>query len=222
MEIPIELIDDSVDNPNRTIEYRIDGPDWLMLQPATGTLTIIDDELPTVAITARPPALGRSATAAVSFSGSAGAVSFQCSHNGSAWQACASPRQFAGLASRLHTLRVRAVDDNGDRSVVRQAQWRTDRIAPGITRQVPRPNGAVRAGQRVPVRALVRDRGGATPAVRRVQMRINGRQVRIRRASDGRIEHRTGRLRRGRYTVQVIAQDAAGNRSQARWRFVAR
>ncbi|MGH3086943.1 MAG: hypothetical protein ACRDSJ_06440, partial [Rubrobacteraceae bacterium] len=72
-----------------------------------------DTAPPDTTITSGPPAKTKKTTASFSFASEPGAT-FQCSLDGSAFTACASPKTFTGLSRKKHTFRVRAVDAAGN------------------------------------------------------------------------------------------------------------
>jgi len=61
--------------------------------------------------------MNRSARITFSFAGSdnAGVAGFECSLDGAAFAACASPKTYGGIPRGTHTFQVRAVDSNGFR-----------------------------------------------------------------------------------------------------------
>ena len=96
--------------------------------PARHTWTI--DLPPETALTAGPS--GRVASAAASFR-FGGAASFECSLDGAAWAACASPQAYGGLADGDHTFRVRARDGGGTDATPAARDWTVDTTAPAPT-----------------------------------------------------------------------------------------
>ncbi len=90
--------------------------------PCSSPLTYLEDSTsPQTGIGSQPPTLTNSAAAGFDFSGAdgggAGVASFQCridSSQASDWQACSSPKSYAGLADGSHTFEVRAIDEAGN------------------------------------------------------------------------------------------------------------
>ena len=62
-------------------------------------------------------------TARVSFSSEAGAR-FECSLDGGTFETCTSPREYTGLTSGSHTIRVRAIDQAGNVGAGRGEEFR--------------------------------------------------------------------------------------------------
>ena len=62
-----------------------------------------------------------------SFTDDEAGVTFTCSLDGAAQTACVSPIQYGDLANGPHTLRVRAVDEVGNRSTAAKFAWTVDR-----------------------------------------------------------------------------------------------
>lgn len=73
----------------------------------------VDNTAPDTAITSGPSGTVATDTASFSFAAD-GATTFQCSLNGSAWTACASPTAYQALANATHTFSVRAADAMGN------------------------------------------------------------------------------------------------------------
>lgn len=74
-----------------------------------------DAALPETTITSGPAGTTTERSATFSFASDAGAASFECSLDGTAFAACASPKGYSALAAGTHTFRVRAVDPAGNR-----------------------------------------------------------------------------------------------------------
>ena len=100
--------------------------------PARHTWTI--DLPPETAITAGPS--GRVASAAASFRFGAPGATFECSLDGAAFAACASPHAYDGLADGEHSFRVRARDGGGVDATPASRAWTVDTTAPAPTVRV--------------------------------------------------------------------------------------
>lgn len=80
---------------------------------STGLAVSVDNTAPDTTITSGPS--GTVPTSAASFSfDAAGATTFQCSLDGSAWAGCTSPKAYEALANATHTFSVRAADAMGN------------------------------------------------------------------------------------------------------------
>ncbi|MFP5389237.1 MAG: Ig-like domain repeat protein, partial [Thermoleophilia bacterium] len=105
--------------------------------PATFSWTI-DSTAPQTQIDGHPSVLSASATAQFAFSGSdtggSGVASFECrrdSAEASAWQPCASPKEYASLTDGAHKFEVRAIDKAGNVDVTPATfEWSVDTTAP--------------------------------------------------------------------------------------------
>jgi|GEM_PF-6114826 len=92
----------------------IDAADNADATPASRAWTV-DVTPPDTIITSMPPATTLLRAASFSFAFTVPeAGSFQCSLDGAAFAACASPRQYTGLATGPHTFAVRALDALGN------------------------------------------------------------------------------------------------------------
>ena len=93
--------------------------------PVTAAFTV-DTVGPATQITSAPPATVTS-TATVGFSSpAADAVAFQCSIDGAAFAACASPFTTPALADGSHTVDVRALDDLGNVGAAQRVAFSVD------------------------------------------------------------------------------------------------
>jgi glycosidase len=125
--------------------------------PATFTWTI-DTAAPETTITSQPTNPSASGSAGFSFGSEPGAT-FQCSLDGSAFAACASPQSYTSLADGSHTFAVRAIDAAGNTDPTPAAYTWTITTAPtynfsGFLQPVdnlPTLN-LVKAGSAIPVK----------------------------------------------------------------------
>ena len=168
----------------------------------------------------------RLTTATVAFTTTPGVTRIECSRDGAAFAACTSPVKLTGVAAGSRSLQIRAFDAQSQGSGVQTATWLVDRLAPTIASPRPTATQRVRRGTRPVISAVVRDRGGATARVARLQLKVDGKLVPtrlVRSTARGVVTYRMPRpTSRGRHTVQLLAIDAAGNRTAKTWRFTAR
>lgn len=89
--------------------------------------------LPDTSLDSGPPAVTKQTSATVSMTATA-AGSFECSLDGAAYAACASPATFAGLADGRHSLLVRALDGSSSPDPTPAvATWTVDTQPPGVS-----------------------------------------------------------------------------------------
>ena len=88
--------------------------------PATRAWTIspppppADTTPPDTSITSGPSGIVPSGSASLSFSSTETGSTFECRLDGGAWETCASPKAYSGLADGGHTFSVRATDGAGN------------------------------------------------------------------------------------------------------------
>ncbi len=101
----------------------------------TATVNVADNKPPSASITSAPPALGNSAVATISFTGTdnLGVASFEGALDGAAFATVTSPASYAGLAEGAHSFQVRARDAAGNVSPVASASWTVDLTPRGIS-----------------------------------------------------------------------------------------
>lgn len=93
----------------------------------------VDLSAPIMTITAKPNAFSNSKVATFSFEGSTSGValpSYECSQDGGAYAACASPKVLNALSEGNHSFAVRGINSVGTRSAPITATWAVDTIAP--------------------------------------------------------------------------------------------
>jgi hypothetical protein len=84
----------------------------------------IDTKAPVKPQITQSPARATSATSATfAFVDGEAGVGFQCQLDGAAWESCASPATYTGLAAGQHSFGVRAVDQAGNRSAATTYAW---------------------------------------------------------------------------------------------------
>jgi hypothetical protein len=98
-----------------------------------------DTTPPETTITGTPPASTREASASFTFTGEdaqapVSALTFECSLDGAAWGACASPQGYSALSEGLHSFGVRAADDLGNVDATAATYgWLVDKTLPTIS-----------------------------------------------------------------------------------------
>lgn len=103
---------------------------------------------PETTIAGGPPDFAAAASAVFTFGGSATAASFECSLDGGAFEACASPHTLVGLSEASHSFRVRALDAVGHEDPTpAERVWVVDTTAPVVrlTGVPPDPSDATPA-----------------------------------------------------------------------------
>ena len=168
------------------------------LNAATALASVADEAPPETAITAKPPALTRSASARFRFVANEPST-FECSLDGAAFSACSSPLQLVGLANGAHTFQVRAVDTAAAADPTpAEHSWTVDRRTPNTTIT------AGPAGLTPSRRAVFRFRSSEAGST--FQCKLDARAWRAcspPRTYSG--------LARGRHVFRVRAIDPAGN-----------
>ncbi|MGW2788078.1 fibronectin type III domain-containing protein [Streptomyces populi] len=109
---------------------------------ASNTVTPSDPTKPTVTITAGPSSVTSSTSAQFTFTASdstdeTSSLTYVCSLDSGAYDACTSPRFYSGLASTAHTFAVKAIDPSGNQSTSVTEAWRVDTTAPAVTLSSP-------------------------------------------------------------------------------------
>jgi parallel beta-helix repeat protein len=111
---------------NRTVfAWFKDGAGNISASAATDDI-LVDTVVPETWIDSGPQAPTPSSTAIFSFSSpDEASPTFECSLDGAAFGACASPRQYTGVSIQRHTFAVRAVDPHGNRDATPATRtWR--------------------------------------------------------------------------------------------------
>jgi hypothetical protein len=101
---------------------------------------------PAPSIDSTPSDPSNASTPTFSFSDTVGTVSFQCSLDGAAYSACASPLTTAALADGSHTFAVEAVDASNRTSNPTQYTWTIDTVAPPAPSITSKPAAVVASG----------------------------------------------------------------------------
>ena len=156
----------------------------------------IDVRTPKTRITRQPPGATRSTSALIRFAANEPGTRFRCKLDESPWYSCRSPQWFRHLTEQPHRLLVRARDRAGNLDRTPAAvEWRVDRTPPNT-----RIGGSARTGKTARF-SLVADEAdvgfrcsldGAAFADCSSPLVLSG-------------------LSGGRHTLQVRAQDEAGN-----------
>ena len=83
------------------------------VKPVVAVMFTVDTVVLDTTIVSGPPALSNSAAAMFTFSSNVMGVSYECSLDGAAFSACATPLSLTDLTDGPHTLRVRATQAGG-------------------------------------------------------------------------------------------------------------
>ncbi len=163
--------------------------------PASRTWTV-DLTPPTTTITASPSGAVASTSANISFTSNE-AGTFQCSVDGGAYAACASPASLTGLAQGAHTFSVRAIDAAGNQDASpATASWTVDTVPPNTT---------IVAGPATMATSTVATFDLASSEAGTFQCRVDGAAYAT--CSDP----NTRTVTEGPHTYDAVAVDAAGN-----------
>jgi hypothetical protein len=119
-----------------------DGPHTLSVEavdaagnasdPTSAYSWIIDTVQPVVTLTDEPPAVTNRTDASFSFTSSKAGSTFECSLDGDAFAACATPVVYANLGDASHTLAVRATQ-LGNTGPPTSYTWTVDTVPPDTT-----------------------------------------------------------------------------------------
>ncbi|HEX5782294.1 MAG TPA: right-handed parallel beta-helix repeat-containing protein [Solirubrobacteraceae bacterium] len=82
--------------------------------PVVHTWRVLDSTPPDTTITGGPTGSTTSTSASITFTATEAGSTFECSLDGGAFAACTSPRQYTGLATAAHEVRIRARDAAGN------------------------------------------------------------------------------------------------------------
>lgn len=103
---------------------------WTLTPGCCSTWTLIDTPLkplsippPDTGIVSGPRGSSWSTSAALTFISPVQGATFQCSLDGGAWSACASPQTYAGLSQGGHAFQVRAVSSGGTDPTPASLSW---------------------------------------------------------------------------------------------------
>lgn len=111
--------------------------------PAAGATYTIDKTAPAAPVIssgpAASPAWTTSTNASFGFTGE-GSSSFLCKLDGGSFAACASPKNYGGLAQGSHTLQVEQVDQAGNTSPAASRTWQIDTVAPAAPTLTGKPS----------------------------------------------------------------------------------
>lgn len=190
------------------------SPDWQQ-----------DSISPQTTITSGPPALTRSTSASFGFVSSETGSTFQCSLDGAAFSACASPKSYSSLKNGKHTFRVRATDVAGNVDLTPATRiWTVDTIRPTITGMRPSP-GSIISDRTPAIRATVKD-NLTNLAKGNIKLYVNGTRISATKysysASKDLLVYNSPRLTKGKKTVKIVATDRAGNVGARSWSFTLR
>jgi hypothetical protein len=181
-----------------------------------------DTRAPDTRIAAGAPSGTTATTARFVFASDEAAVRFQCSLDGGAFAACATPAPVSGLAPGGHTFAVRAIDWAGNVDATPATESWTTLATPGAAAPAGTAGAGAAAGRTTrvaPLRLTVsaRQRLGRFGRVRvAVTCRATCRAVvRVRVRGVGRI-HAVRRVRAGRTVVVVLRLDRARLRAARR------
>ena len=111
---------------------------------AVGYTWTVDTAAPQTTIGSKPEALTTSTSARFTFTSEPGSI-FECALDAAAFAACASPKDYTGLASGEHTFKVRAIDAIGNVEAPVSHTWTVDANAPQTTLDASGPSGTTTA-----------------------------------------------------------------------------
>jgi len=102
--------------------------------------SLVTSAAPDTVIGSKPSNPTKALTATFAFTSTKSYSTFECMLDGSAWAACASPKNYTGLAAGSHTFKVRATDYAGTTDLTPAAHtWIVDVTVPSVVSVTPTP-----------------------------------------------------------------------------------
>ena len=177
-----------------------------------------DTTAPETSISSGPSGTTRSTSANFEFVASEAVSGFECSLDGAAFAACASPKAYSGLTSKAHSFRVRAVDQAGNVDATPSVRnWTVDTVLPTVASPSPAPGASTR--DRTPlIQAVARDTQTNLQKTN-LQLYLDGARITTFTydASADVLRYTPTTRAYGTHTVKVVATDAAGNVGSKQW-----
>ncbi len=187
----------------------------------------VDTAAPNTAVTSGPAqgSATKSTSASFAFSSTEAGSRFECSLDGAAYAPCASPKAYTGLASKVHTFRVAAIDAAGNRDATPAVRsWTVDAVLPTVSGMSPR-HASVTTDVTPTIRAIVRD-NLTNLSKANIKLYVNGALISPTKwsynASTDALVYNSPKVAKGKKTVRIVATDAAKNVRSASWYFTIR
>jgi hypothetical protein len=184
--------------------------------------TTVDTVAPETSIASGPEGSVSSTGASFGFGANEAGATFECRLDAGAFEACSSPKEYAGLSEGAHAFEVRATDsaDNTDASPASRT-WTVDTVAPSVTLDQPAPGSTTNAASPTlsgtagtqpgdSATVTVRLWAGSAPSGSPLQTKTTGRD-----AVSGAYGLSADALGDGTYTARAEQSDAAGNGGQS-------
>jgi hypothetical protein len=210
-------------NGTRTVHAQYRDKAGNVSTAARDTITL-DTAAPNTSIASGPATITKSTATTLSFSSEAGAR-FQCSLDGAAFTACASPKSYTGLKNGSHNFRVRAIDGAGNVDATPAIRtWTVDTIKPTISGMSPRHKSIIRDTTPT-IKATVKD-NMTNLSKGNIRLYVAGKAIPASKFSYNRatdqLVYNSPKLSKGKKTVRVVATDAAKNVGARSWYFTIR
>ncbi len=180
---------------------------------------------PQTTITSGPSDATNSSSASFSFVSSETGSTFECSLDGAAYLACASPKSYTSLKNGSHAFRVRAIDATGSVDATPAVRaWKVDTIKPTVSGMRPVP-GSIISDRTPAIKATVKD--NLTNLVKgNIKLYVNGALISATKysysSSTDLLVYNSPKLSTGKKTVKIVATDAARNVGTKSWYFTIR
>ena len=190
------------------------NPDWQQ-----------DSIPPQTTITAGPSTITKGTSASFSFVSNETGSTFQCSLDGAAFSACASPKGYTGLKNGSHTFRVRAIDGAGNADATPAIRtWTVDTIKPTVSSVSPK-HASITRDTTPTIKATVRD-NRTNLAKSNIRLYVAGKAIPASKFSYNRatdqLVYNSPKLFKGKKAVRIVATDAAKNTGAKSWYFTIR
>ena len=184
-----------------------------------------DSMPPQTTIASGPSGMTKSTSASFGFSSNEPGSKFQCSLDGVAFAACASPKSYTNLKNGTHTFKVRAIDTAGNVDATPAARsWKVDTIKPTVSGMSPKPKSITRDTTPA-ITAIVKDRL-TNLQKRNIKLFVAGKAIPASKfrysASTDKLTYNSPNLGKGKKTVKIVATDAAKNVGTKSWYFTIR